>query len=139
MSKMVVYYSHSGVTRKKAEDIAAANGAAIFELRPKVPYSEADVNWQNDTSRSVVEYKDSNSRPEIDMMPDLSVVDELWVGYPIWWYTTPRIINTFFDNADLSGVKVHLFATSSVTGVDESRDDLRSLYPDVDIVDAKRV
>ncbi|MCR5255112.1 MAG: flavodoxin [Acetatifactor sp.] len=139
MSKMVVYYSHSGVTRKRAVDIAAANGAAIFELHPKVPYTEADVNWQNDTSRSVVEYKDSNSRPEIDVMPDLSDVDELWVGYPIWWYTTPRIINTFFDNAVLKGKKVHLFATSSVTGVDESLDELRSLYPDVDIVDAKRV
>jgi putative NADPH-quinone reductase len=72
-------------------------------------------------------------------MPDLSGVDELWVGYPIWWYTQPRIINTFFDQADLSGTKVHLFATSGGTGIDGSLNELKETYPEVEFVNGTRV
>lgn len=139
MSKLVAYFSFSGNTKKKAEALAKEVSADTFEIRAKVPYTAEDVNWRNDQSRNVLEYHDKTSRPEIAEMPDLSHVDELWIGYPIWWYTNPRIINTFFDNADLKGKKVHLFATSSSTGIDGSLKELRETYPDVDIVDGKRI
>ena len=139
MSKMVVVFSYGGATKRVAEKIAKDNGAELFEIKAKVPYSAADVNWQDKTSRNVKEYKDAGSRPEIESMPDLTGVEELWVGYPIWWYTHPRIINTFFDQADLAGKKIHLFATSGGTGIKGSMDELKKTYPDADIVDGKRL
>lgn len=139
MSKLVAYFSFSGTTKRKAEKLAKEHSADLFEIKAKVPYTSADVNWQDNSSRNVKEYHDASSRPEIAEMPDLSGVDEIWVGYPIWWYTNPRIINTFFDNADLAGKKVHLFATSSMTSIDGSLKELRRDYPDVDIVDGKRI
>lgn len=139
MSKLVAFFSYSGVTKGKAEDLAKENSAETFEIKAKVPYTSADVNWQDKSSRNVIEYNDKASRPEIEALPDLSSVDEIWIGYPIWWYTHPRIINTFFDQTDLKGKKIHLFATSSSTGIEGSVKELRETYPDVDIVDAKRI
>ena len=139
MSKLVTVFSYGGATKRVAEKIAKENGAALFEIKAKVPYTAADVNWQDKSSRNVKEYKDAASRPEIEAMPDLAGVEELWVGYPIWWYTHPRIINTFFDQADLSGKKIHLFATSGGTGIQGSMDELKKTYPDADIVDGKRL
>jgi len=139
MSKLVAYFSYSGVTKRKAEQLAKNEGANIFEIKAKVLYSSADVNWQDKQSRNVIEYNDKSSRPEIEAMPDLSGVDEIWIGYPIWWYTHPRIINTFFDNADLRGKTIHLFATSSSTGIEGSVKELRETYPDVNIADGKRL
>lgn len=139
MSKLVAYFSYSGVTRRTAEKLAKDNQAEIFEIRAKVPYTDADVDWQDKTSRNVKEYNDKFSRPEIAGMPDLADVDEIWIGYPIWWYTHPRIINTFFDLADLKGKKIHLFATSSSTGIEGSVKELKETYPDADIVDGKRM
>ncbi len=139
MSKLVTVFSYSGVTKRAAEKIAAQNGADLFEIAAKVPYTDADVNWQDKGSRNVKEYKDKMSRPEIAAMPDLTGVDELWIGYPIWWYTHPRIINTFFDQADLKGKRIHLFATSGGTDIKGSIDELKATYPDADIVDGKLV
>ena len=139
MSKLVTYFSYSGVTKRKAEKLAIDNGADVFEIKAKVPYTVADVNWQDKKSRNVLEYNDASSRPEIAKMPELTGVDEIWIGYPIWWYTHPRIINTFFDLADLVGRKIHLFATSSSTGIEGSVKELRETYPDADIVDGIRI
>ena len=139
MSKLVVYFSHSGVTRRRAEGIAEKNGADVFELKAQEPYSEADVDWKDKNSRNVKEYEDKMSRPGIAKMPDLEGVEELWIGYPIWWYTHPRIINTFFDQANLTGKQIHLFATSGGTGIDGSVKELRETYPDATIVDGKRL
>jgi len=139
MSKVVAVFSYSGVTKRAAERIAKENGASLFEIVPAIPYTSADVNWQDDSSRNVKEYKDAASRPGIVELPDLAGVDELWIGYPIWWYTHPRIINTFFDQAKLDGVKIHLFATSGGTGIKGSLDELKMTYPRLDIVDGKRV
>ena len=139
MSKLVAVFSYSGVTKRAAERIAKENGADLFEIIPAVPYSAADVNWQDDSSRNVKEYKEVTSRPEIASLPDMTDVDELWIGYPIWWYTHPRIINTFFDLVKLDGVKIHLFATSGGTGIQGSLDELKETYPDVDIVDGKKM
>lgn len=139
MSKLVAYFSYSGVTKRAAEKIAAQEGAELFEIQASQPYTKDDVNWQNNLSRNVKEFREPSSRPGIVAMPDLSDVEELWVGYPIWWYTQPRIINTFFDQADLSGKKVHLFATSGGTGIDGSLNELKETYPEVEFVDGKRV
>lgn len=139
MSKLVAYFSYSGVTKRTAEKLAKEVGAETFEIKPAVPYTRADVNWQDNNSRNVKEYKDASSRPEITALPNLGDVDEIWVGYPIWWYTHPRIINTFFDQADLAGKKVHLFATSSSTGIQGSLDELRATYPQLKILDGKRI
>ena len=139
MSKLVVYFSYSRVTKRKAEKLAKEVGANTFEIKPKVPYTAADVNWQDSSSRNVKEHEDPFCRPEIAEMPDLSGVAEIWIGYPIWWYTHPRIIETFFDQADLKGKTVHLFATSGVTGIEDSVSELKTAYPDVNIADGKRL
>ena len=139
MSKLVAYFSYSGVTARKAKKIAGEFGAEMFEIKAKVPYTAADVNWQDKESRNVKEQNDPACRPEIEAMPDLTGVDEIWVGYPIWWYTHPRIIDTFFDQADLAGKKIHLFATSGGSGIDGSVKDLRKAYPYLEIIDGKRM
>ncbi|MBQ9661609.1 MAG: flavodoxin [Oscillospiraceae bacterium] len=139
MSKLVVYFSYSGATKRKAEKLAKEVGADTFEIKPKVPYTVADVNWQDSSSRNVKEHEDPSCRPEIAEMPNLSGVEEIWIGYPIWWYTHPRIIETFFDQADLKGKTVHLFATSGVTGIEDSVSELKTAYPDVNIADGKRL
>ena len=139
MKKLVAYFSYSGVTKRTAEKLAKEKSSEVFEIRAKVPDTEADVDWQDKTSRNVMEYNDKSSRPEIAEVPDLAGVDEIWIGYPIWWYTHPRIINTFFEQADLKGKTIHLFATSSSTGIEGSLKELRETYPDVNITDGKRI
>ena len=137
MSKLVAVFSYGGNTKTAAELISGKEGAKLFEIKAKVPYSVEDVNWRDETSRNVKEQKDSESRPEIEALPDLQGVEEIWIGYPIWWYTHPRIINTFFDSADLNGIKIHLFATSGGSGIQGSFDELKRTYPGLDIEDAK--
>ncbi|MBQ6001024.1 MAG: flavodoxin [Clostridia bacterium] len=139
MKKLVVCFSYGGTTLAKAEQLAKEHAADLFELKAKVPYTAADVNWQDNASRNVKEQNDKSSRPEIELLPDLSGVDELWLGYPIWWYTHPRIINTFLDQADLLKVRVHLFATSGGTGIEGSLKELKETYPSVDFADAVRL
>ena len=111
--KLVVYFSASGVTKNAAEKLAKAADAHIFELRPTVPYTRADLNWMDKNSRSSREMNDAASRPEIAALPqDMSGYDTVFIGFPIWWYTAPRIIETFLDSCDLSGKTVVCFATS---------------------------
>ena len=107
-------------------------------IRKKI-FTASDVNWQDKSSRNVKEQNDPACRPEIEAMPDLSGVDEIWIGYPIWWYTHPRIIDTFFDQADLSGKKIHLFATSGGSGIERSVKELQKAWPELTIVDGKRM
>ncbi len=85
------------------------------------------------------ESRDKDCRPAIETLPDLSEVDEIWIGYPIWWYTHPRIIDTFFERTDLEGKTVHLFATSGGSGIEDSMSQLREAFPDIHIVDGKRL
>ena len=100
--KLVVYFSASGVTKNAAEKLAKAAGADIFELRPTVPYTRADLNWMDKNSRSSKEMNDAASRPEIAALPqDMSGYDTVFIGFPIWWYTAPRIIETFLDSCGL--------------------------------------
>ena len=102
--KLVAYFSASGVTAKVAETLAEAIGADIFEIEPKVPYTEADLNWMDKKARSTIEMSDPASRPEIAVKRDnMKDYDTIFVGFPIWWYVAPTIINTFLESYNLTG------------------------------------
>ena len=130
--KLVVYFSASGVTKNAAEKLAKAAGADIFEIRPAVPYTRADLDWMNKKSRSSVEMNNPDSRPEIAALPqDMSGYDTVFIGFPIWWYTAPRIIETFLDSCDLSGKTAVCFATSGGSTVAKAEKALKAKYPSV--------
>ncbi len=122
MSKILVtYFSASGVTRRVAELLAEAAKADIYEIKPQVPYTEADLNWQDNKSRSSMEMADKSSRPAIvDEDAGIGAYDTVFVGFPIWWYIAPTIINTFLERYDFAGKTIVLFATSGSSGMGET-------------------
>ena len=123
--KLVAYFSASGVTAKVAETLAEAIGADIFEIEPKVPYTEADLNWMDKKSRSTIEMSDPASRPEIAMKRDnMKDYDTIFVGFPIWWYVAPTIINTFLESYDLTGKTIIPFATSGGSDMGKTNEKL---------------
>lgn len=128
MSKtLVAYFSASGVTAKLAKNLAEAAGADLYEIRPEKPYTNADLNWQDKKSRSSVEMNDKSFRPAIaDTDANIACYDTIFVGFPIWWYVAPTIINTFFEAYDFSGKTIILFATSGGSGIGNSAKELRS-------------
>lgn len=137
MSKrLVAYFSASGVTAKVAADLAKAADADIYEIRPAVPYSRADLNWMDKQSRSSVEMRDPSSRPALaDNSADIAAYDTIFVGFPIWWYVAPTIINSFLEAYDFSGKKIVLFATSGGSGFGRAVAGLRSSAPGAEIVE----
>ncbi len=111
--KLVAYFSASGRTKKAAEKLAVELGADIFEIAPEVAYTKADLNWMDKKSRSSVEMADKSIRPKMNgETVDISKYDEIYIGFPIWWYVAPTIINTFLEGYDFSGKTIKLFATS---------------------------
>ncbi|MCM1296304.1 MAG: flavodoxin [Muribaculaceae bacterium] len=123
--KLVAYFSASGTTARLAETLAEAIGADIFEIKPEVPYTQADLNWQDATSRSSVEMKDSASRPAIAAKRDnMAEYDTIYVGFPIWWYVAPTIINTFLESYDLTGKTIIPFATSGGSSMGKTNEKL---------------
>ena len=115
--KIVAYFSASGTTAKVAKNLANAAGAELYEIKPAVPYSRADLNWQDKHSRSSVEMRDKSSRPELaDTDANIAEYETVFIGFPIWWYIAPTIINTFLEAYDFSGRKIVLFATSGGSG-----------------------
>lgn len=141
MSKKILtaYFSASGVTAAAAEKLAGAIGADLYEIRPKVPYKKADLNWMDPKARSTIEMKDKSSRPELaDTDADIAVYDTIFLGFPIWWYVAPTIINTFLESYDFSGKKIILFATSGGSGFGNTVEGLRgSVASDTVIVEGK--
>lgn len=132
-NKLVACFSATGNTREVAKQIAYASGADLFEITPAQPYSEADLDWRDSLSRSSVEMADKSSRPAVAFkIEKLEQYDTLFVGFPIWWYTAPTIINTFFEENDLSGKTVKLFATSGSSDITGAVRDLKAAYPDID-------
>ncbi len=110
---LVAYFSASGVTKKLAQTLADAIGADLFEIAPKVPYTRADLNWMDKQSRSTIEMQNPASRPEIaGSCANIADYDTVFVGFPIWWYVAPTIVNTFLESCDLTGKTVVPFATS---------------------------
>ncbi len=140
MSKVLVtFFSASGVTARVAQNIANNIGADIFEIKPKVPYTSADLNWLSWKSRSSIEMKDKSSRPEIvNKIENLDNYETIVIGFPVWWYTAPTIINTFIEENDLSNKKIYVFVTSGSSSHAKSCKELKERYPNVNFVDAKR-
>lgn len=126
MSKILVaYFSASGVTAKLAENLADAIGADIFEIEPEVPYTKADLDWTDKNSRSSIEMKDPNFRPAVKYIRDnMQDYDTVFVGFPVWWYVAPTIINTFLESYDLSGKTIIPFATSGGSGMGKTNEKL---------------
>ena len=127
MSKTIVaYFSASGTTKRAAEALASATGADIYEIRPAAPYTGADLDWTDKNSRSTVEMRDRSSRPELaDMDANIGAYDRIFIGFPIWWYTAPTIINTFLESHDFAGKTIILFATSGGSGFGNTAQDLK--------------
>ena len=123
--KLVAYFSASGVTAQVAKKLAEAVGADLFEIAPKVPYTKADLDWMDAKSRSTVEMKDPGSRPELAaVLSNAADYDTVYVGFPIWWYVAPTIVNTFLESIDLSGKTVVPFATSGGSGMGKTNEHL---------------
>ena len=132
---LVAYFSATGTTAAAAENLAKAAKADIVEIKPCVPYIAADLDWQDKSSRSSVEMKDKNSRPEIvPVSADISSYDTFFVCFPIWWYTAPTIVKTFLESADFSGKKIVLFATSGSSSLGKTASDLKEILPDSTVV-----
>lgn len=132
MSKniLVAYFSASGVTAKAAWKLAEASGADIFEIKPEIPYTSADLNWMDKKSRSSMEMNDLSSRPAIaERLPDMEKYDIIFVGFPIWWYVAPTIINTFLESYDFSGKTIIPFATSGGSNLGRTNDKLKPSCP----------
>ncbi len=137
MSKrLVAYFSASGKTAKVAAELAKAADADIYEIRPAVPYTRADLNWMDKKSRSSVEMRDKSSRPALaDTDADIAAYDTIFVGFPIWWYVAPTIINSFLEAYDFSGKKIVLFATSGGSGFGKAVAGLQPSAPSATIVE----
>ena len=139
MSKaLVACFSASSVTAKLAKALASATDADLFEIKPVTPYTSKDLNWMDKKSRSSVEMADKSIRPEIaDSNVDVSSYDEIILGFPIWWYVAPTIINTFLEKYDFSGKKIILFATSGGSGFGNTVKELQPSAPDAIITEGK--
>ena len=130
MKTLVTYFSASGVTRNAAKQLASIIGADLFEITPEKLYTDADLDWRDKTSRSTIEMNDKSSRPAIKgRCENITDYDTVWIGFPIWWYTAPTIVNTFIEAHDLSGKTLNVFATSGGSGVSDSANDLKKAYP----------
>lgn len=127
---LVAYFSASGVTAKAAEKIAEAIGADLYEIRPQLPYTAKDLDWMNRNSRSSVEMNDPASRPAIaQSLDNMAQYDTILVGFPIWWYVEPRIIDTFLESYDFSGKTMIPFATSGSSGIEKAQQSLQAHCP----------
>ncbi|MGI6094025.1 MAG: flavodoxin [Lachnospiraceae bacterium] len=128
MKTLVTYFSASGITKNIAEKLAKEANADLFEIRPAVPYTRADLDWTNKKSRSTIEMNDPDSRPEIaERLSNMDDYDTVFVGFPIWWYVAPTIINTFLESYDFSGKTIVPFATSGGSGMGKTLEVLKPL------------
>ena len=139
MKELVAYFSASGVTKKVANDLAKAKGADLFEIEPTTLYTKDDLNWHDKNSRSSIEMNNKSIRPEIVKKGlDMSLYSTIYIGFPIWWYTAPTIVNTFLESYDFKNKKVVLFATSGGSRFCNSLNDLKKSVDDsTEIVEGK--
>ena len=128
--KLVAYFSASGVTAKVAERLSESIGADLHEITPKVRYTDADLDWRDKTSRSSIEMSNPASRPEIERIRDnIQDYDTIYLGFPIWWYIAPTIINNFLESYDLTGKTIVPFATSGGSGMGKTNEMLLPSCP----------
>ena len=139
MSKILIsYFSASGVTRRKASDLATKLNGDLYEITPKQIYTDDDLNWHNSNSRSSIEIKDKNCRPEIeDINIDINSYDTIYIGFPIWWGMAPNVVKTFIDKIDLTNKKIITFCTSGGSSLSPATEDLKKTYPNLDIENGK--
>lgn len=136
---LVAYFSASGVTKKLAINLSESIGAEIFEIVPKQLYTRSDLNWINPKSRSSLEMKDRTSRPPIaSIVEDMNEYDVIFIGFPIWWYREPSIIDTFAEAYDFSGKKIVPFATSGTSGIGDSGKNIAELAKNAAVEEGKR-
>ena len=139
MKTLVAYFSASGTTKMVANRLAGAIGADIFEIEPKIPYSNQDLDWTNKNSRSSLEMNDRSSRPEVaKKVSNMEQYDKIFVGFPIWWYVAPTIVNSFLEQYDLSGKTIVPFATSGGSGMGETNKHLAPSCKGAVLKDGKR-
>ena len=139
MKTLVTFFSASGKTKKVAETIATAIGGDLFEIEPKETYTDADLNWMDKKSRTSLEMADKSSRPTIkNKVENLNDYDKIIIGFPVWCYTAPTIINTFIEENDLSGKEIYIFVTSGGSSFGGSLKDLHNTYPDLNFVKGAR-
>lgn len=130
MKTLIVYFSATGTTKAAAQKLAKEFNADLYEITPEQPYTAADLDWRDKNSRSTIEMKDKSSRPTIKgRCENIAEYDVVWIGFPIWWYTAPTIVNTFIEAHDLSGKTLNVFATSGSSDVKGSYNDLKNAYP----------
>lgn len=135
---LVAYFSASGVTAKVAKRLAEEMKADLFEIRPEIPYTSADLNWMDKKSRSSVEMKDPASRPGITgKVANMEEYGTVFVGFPIWWYVAPTIINTFLESYDFSGKIIIPFATSGGSNLGRTNDKLKPSCPGAMLAEGK--
>ena len=138
--KLVAYFSASGVTASVAKEIAEYTKADLFEIKPAVPYTTADLDWTDKNSRSTVEMRDHSSRPEIaNKLSNLSDYDTIFLGFPIWWYVAPTIVNNFLESYDFAGKTIIPFFTSGGSGAGQTDEELHKSAPDAIWRPAKRL
>ena len=140
MSKILVtYFSASGVTKGVAEKIARATGGDLFEIEPVQKYTDEDLDWTDKQSRSTKEMNDRSFRPPVaHKLENVEEYDTIAIGFPVWWYTAPTIINTFIEENNLDGKKAYVFVTSGSSSVDGSFNDLKEKYPNINFIRGKR-
>ena len=138
MKTMVAYFSASGVTAKVAEKLAKGIGADLFEIVPETRYTKADLNWMDKKSRSTLEMQDRSCRPPMAKIADVSPYEVVLVGFPVWWYREPSIIDTFMESADFTGKTVAPFCTSGGSGLGDSAKNMQALAPGAKVQDGKR-
>lgn len=138
MNALVAYFSATGTTAKAAKALATAVGGELYEIKPAVPYTSADLNWMDKGSRSSVEMKDAHSRPALaDNDAPVAGHDVIFLGFPVWWYVAPTILNTFLEAYDFTGKTIVLFATSGGSGLGKSAAGLRPSAPGAKIMDGR--
>ncbi len=135
---LVAYFSATGTTEGAANALAKAARADLYRITPAQPYSSRDLNWNNSSSRSSVEMGNDSVRPALaQVAPDLSPYDVVFVGFPIWWYVEPRIVDTFLESCDLSGKAVVPFATSGSSGITRAASRMRDIVPQARVLDGR--
>ena len=135
---LVAYFSATGTTKTAARQLAEVAGADLYEIKPEQPYTDADLDWQNKQSRSSVEMQDKHSRPAISgKLQNMNEYNVVYVGFPIWWYTAPTIINTFLETYDFKGKTVIPFATSGGSSIQKACADLEAAYPEINWKEGK--
>lgn len=131
---LVAYFSATGNTRKAAEEVAQATGGSLYEIIPEQAYTDKDLDYEDETSRTTIEKDDTSIRPAILSKVDIAPYSTIYLGFPIWWYRAPLIISTFLESHDFQGKKVVVFATSGSSTLDSSFDTLKKEFPNINFV-----